>query len=459
VRPEFVRAAGGVWEQVNSILGTGFVMQWHFGVRAALLTVAYWLVIGQALRSQQVASNPALLEVRQKLPPSLAPSQAAALEIQVTNHGGAAAENVIVTSSVTSGWDLLDADPIADWGARRACWRLGTIEPNGSRLVRLRLTPAVSERAPAELRSDVQATYQANAATGGVVAVQRPSLDLSVTGQDATPPGEPTSLLITVANNGNAPAENVTLQTLLPPGLSHPSGNDLETAVGTLRPGETRLVTLMVTPTRAGEFQTRIRASIAGEPAAERDATVSAPAFKLAAEAHGPRNLYLGWTGSFEISIRNDDSRPAQQVAIVVALPAGLAVSRAGDNASYDAKAHLLRWQPSNLGPGEARTLVWSGVARSVGEQICQVQITAASQGRKTLEWRTAVADAPVERPAASGHSTLQATVPVTASSRATPDDPNWRPPRATLAGTIVPVVSPQAAENAAAPQAAADRR
>jgi uncharacterized repeat protein (TIGR01451 family) len=282
---------------------------------------------------------------------------------------------------------------------------------------------------------------------------------LRVTGPDATPPGEAATLVVAVANTGDAAAQDVTLQTLLPPGLSHPCGNDLETVLGTLRPGETRQVTLTVTPTQAGEFRTRICASVAGAPAAESGATVSAPAFKLAVEANGPRLLYPGWTGTFEVFLRNDDPWPAQHVGVVVALPAGLAVSRAGDNGLYDAKLHVLRWQLSNVKPGETRTLVWSGIAREVGEQACQVQVTAGSQGRKTVSWRTTVADAPAERPAALPSSAVPAAPAPPTSSRAAAGDRNWHHGDVAPAGAVAPPALRFAPEEPVPRQAATDRR
>jgi len=370
---------------------------------AGLLAAAVWLLAGNWATGQQSAPSPALLELRQRLPAILGPSQAASVEIELYNRGGAAAEKVVVTASIPNSWELLDADPIPLPGTGATSWQLGTIEANGSRLLRLRLTPAAAERAPDQLRSDVHVTYQAKATAQAIVAVQRPSLALRVSGPEMTMPGEAVSLTIAVTNNGVAPADAVTLQTLLPPGLSHPSGNDLETQIGTVRPGETRQVTLTVTPTQAGEFRTRIRASVAGSPVGEGEAIVSAPAFKLALEANGPRLLYLEWTGTFEVFLRNDDTRPVQQVRVSVALPAGLAVARAGDDGVYDVKSHVLSWHLGDLMPGETRTLVWSGVARAVGDQVCQVHVAAGSHGRKALNWRTTVADTDRSRQPAAG--------------------------------------------------------
>jgi hypothetical protein len=220
-----------------------------------------------------------------------------------------------------------------------------------------------------------------------------------------------------------------------------------------LKPGETRSVTLVVTPARAGEFRTRIRACVAGAPAAEGEALLSVPAFKLAVEANGPRLLYPEWTGTFEVVVRNDDVLPADQVAVVIGLPTGLAFVRAGDDGLYDGKGHVLRWQLRSLNPGETRTLVWSGVARAVGEQACQVQVTSGSRGRKTLCWRTSVADVP---PASSG--TTAAPQPQ-ASSQSMAGDGSWRHPNAGAGGSVAPAVLRFDAEEPAARQPAADRR
>jgi uncharacterized repeat protein (TIGR01451 family) len=405
--------------------------------RAALLAAALVLPMREPALGQQAARSQALLEVQQKLP-ALAPAQPAFLEIHVRNRGNAAADDVRVTASVPKGWAVLEIEPKSELSSNGLRWSLGTLEAQGLRVLRVRLSPAAGEPAPAELRSDVNVAYQARVADSATAAMKRPGseqrtvplsstgqspapsfgipkLKLRVTGPDATSVGETASLVIDVTNTGGTEAVDVTLQTILPFGLTHPGGNDLELEVGGLQPGETRRVPLILTPSQAGEFRHRIRATLDGAIAAEREICLSVADCKIAMEANGPRRLCPQWTGTFELLVRNDDKQPMQQVEVTVEIPKGLDVVLIGDDGSYDPKNRTIRWSVSGLKPDELQTFVWSVIARAVGDQVCQIQVSAGpvtcppkdggqcrlgGRARKSLSWRTAVTELPAERQA-----------------------------------------------------------
>jgi uncharacterized repeat protein (TIGR01451 family) len=351
------------------------------------------LVLGPGFRatSQQMSGERSPIEIQQKLPESLTPGQPVPIEILIRNSGGERVENVTALATLTEGWRVLDAEPISEREARALRWPLGAMEAGAERLLHLRVSATADGRAPGELRSTVKVTYQASVQRSAVATVHRPVLSMQLSVPDAVPVGEPASVVIAIANNGGSPAEGVLLQTVLPTGLSHPGGNDLESEVGTIQPGETKRVTLAVTPTRAGEFRHRIRVLLHGESAVEQESCITTQDLKIAVTANGPTLLYTDWTGSFEVALRNTDTRPVENVTVVVSLPPGLAVVRSSDDGVYEARDHLLRWHASALKPGETRTLLWSGVARKVGDQECNIQVSSGARASKTASWRTAV--------------------------------------------------------------------
>jgi uncharacterized repeat protein (TIGR01451 family) len=377
-----------------------------------------------------------VLEVQQKVL-GLTSSQPALLEIHVRNRGARAAEDVRVMASVPKGWAVLEVEPKSDLSSTGLRWSLGMLEAQGLRVLRVRFAPATGGAAPAELRSDVKVVYQASVVDSAIAVTKRPALTLRVTGPDATLVGETASLVIDVTNTGGEDAADVTLQALLPADLTHPGGNDLEIDVGTLQPGETRHVPLAVTPRQAGEFRNRIRALIGGAIAVEREAYLAiqcekgdrtcarrdpVPTLvqecKLVVEANGPRLLYPEWTGTFELALRNDDARTVQQAAVAVKLPTGLEVVLLGDDGFYDHQSRTIRWLVSGLKPGELRTMVWSGVARAVGDQVGLIEVSAGPHGRKSLTWHTAVALGQAERSVAPASSAAAAPATLPTSTR-----------------------------------------
>lgn len=368
-----------------------------------ILAAALVLGPGSSARGQQAVRSQPMIEVEQNLPQRVEPGEAVPIEIVVRNNGTAAAQNVTVVASLPSARALLDAAPQPERVSGALQWALGVVEPGGRCVVRVRLASQADGAAEAELRSAVKVTYQSSVQSDAVCVVRRPELALQVTGPDSALVGEAARIVIAVRNTGTAAVPDVMLQTVLPAGLSHPGGNDLESEVGTLKPGETRQITLAVTPTQAGEFRPRIAAVSRGATLIEHEGKLRVQEFKIVLATNGPRLLYQDWVGSFELVLRNDGRAAVGRLAIVAGLPRGLAVVRASDGGTYAAKDHRLHWELENLKPGESRTLVWNGVARGVGEQVCKVQLSAGTWLQEAVAWQTAVMKASGEQaPAAA---------------------------------------------------------
>jgi uncharacterized repeat protein (TIGR01451 family) len=385
-----------------------------------------------------------LVEIEQKLSDSLTPGQSVPIEIRVRNRGKRV-ENVIAAARLPDGWQVLDAEPNSEREPGSLRWTLGAMEAGAERVLHLRVATMAEARPASQFASSVNVTYQASVQHTARAIVHQPALAMRISAPDTAQAGEVTTIGITIENKGSAAADGVVLQTVLPAGLSHPGGSDLETDVGTVQPGESKRITLAVTPTNAGVFRHRVRLMCNGQLAVDQESRVVAQDLKITVTANGPRLLYPEWTGSFEVALRNDDSRPVEQVSVVVSLPSGLAVVRSSDNGVYDSRDRNLRWHISVLKPGETRTLVWTGIARKVGDQECQIVATTGVRARKTATWRTAVlpaAETSAERPVAPTlpSSNLGA---VSVPSRPSAVEVKWRP----------------AASDSAVPGAASDAR
>lgn len=421
-------------------------MRGHFRKLGSAMLLASLVSFAAGTRATAQEARPAqgALEVRQQMPESVTPGQPAAIAIVVRNPGMDAAENVVVAAGLPATCDLLDAEPNPERLPGSLRWTLGAIPSQAQRVVRFRLTTPASGLAGNELRSAVKVSYQASVSDTAVAVVQRPALTLRAKEPVGAAVGEPAAVVVTVANSGNTTAESVTLQTVLPAGLSHLGGNDLETEVGTLRPGETRQITLAVTPTRPGQFRHVIRALVRGTPTTEQEVTLTAQDLKLSLSPHGPHVLYPDWSGSFEVVVRNEDTRPINRIAVVVRLPTGLSVARANESAIVVEKDQSLRWQLNTLAPGESRTLVWNGVARTVGEQEWTVQVWAGERAGKAATARTTVlaaptGAAPVAQPENAPSPSAARTVSVSGGKSTEMAQVRWRPVNAVPAAPSMP--------------------
>jgi hypothetical protein len=353
------------------------------------------------------------------------------VELIVRNRGGERIENVVVSATLPDGWRVLEAEPNSERESGTVRRSLGTMEAGAERVLHLLVATSGDALTTGKLRSSVKVTYQMSVENTAVAVIQRPDLTMRISAPEPASVGEAAPIVIKIDNKGNAAAEGLVLQTVLPAGLSHPGGNDLETEVGTIRPGETKQITLSVTPVKAGDFRHRVRLLLNGQAAAEQESRIAAQDLKMTITANGPRILYTDWTGSFEITLRNDDSGPFENISVVVAVPSGLSPVRSSDNGVYESTDHSLKWQVPALKPGETRTFVWSGTARKLGDQECRVTAITSTQGRKSTTCRTSVAKSAPETPAERSAVPLESpSKPGTSSAPARTGtvEVKWRP-------------------------------
>jgi uncharacterized repeat protein (TIGR01451 family) len=354
-------------------------------------------IMDRALCQQTNGGRPPI-EIQQKLPESPTPGQPVLIEIHIRNRSEQRVENVIAAVTLTEGWQALDAEPSSERTPGAMRWPLGVIEVGMERVLHLRVATKADGRSPHQLRSTVNVTFQSGVQNTATAVVAQPALTMQISAPVSAQVGETAYLKIMVNNAGTAAAEGIVLQTVLPAGLSHPGGNDLETEVGTLQPGESRRIALAVTPTRVGEFRHRVRLLIKGRLAAEEESVLSTQDLKITVTPNGPRLLYTESAGNFEVTLRNDDTQQLEQVGVAINLPPGLGVLIISDDGLYESRDHSLRWNLPVLKPGETRTLAWSGVARKVGDQECTIHVSNNSGGQKSATWRTGVT-AGAERP------------------------------------------------------------
>jgi uncharacterized repeat protein (TIGR01451 family) len=373
--------------------------------RIAGLIAAGLMATGVALAGELPATEPPagrgqqpVLDVRQRLPESVSRGEAIPIEILITNTGSVAAQGVTAVATLPVSVDLTEAAPTPERLRGTLLWSLGSLGPGQQSVLRLRVQPR-ADVSLTEVRCAVQVTFQTSVATSGVVQIRRPELELEVAGPQVARVGEPVAFELLVRNKGTTPARGVFLETLLPAGLSHPGGNDLENEVGNLEPGEVRRIALRVTPIQAGDLRQRLRLRAAGEQAIEREARLYVQDVRLTLAANGPRALYEGWSASFEFFVRNEGTDAVRQVRLTAVLPAGIAFVRSDADAVYAAESHSLSWDLGSLRPGEQRHLLWNGTARGSGEQVGQATLMAGTTLCKRGTWQTSVVRAPLTAP------------------------------------------------------------
>jgi uncharacterized repeat protein (TIGR01451 family) len=311
------------------------------------------------------------LEVVQRFADNLTPGAAVPVELVVRNVSSQPVEAVQVLEAVPPGCEVREATPAPERSAEGLRWTVGRLAPGEERRFRLTLVPG---GAGESLRNVVDVLYASRLNSVRTARVAGPDLAVELRLPEAAGVGSPANLTVTVRNRGAAPACNVSLQTVLPPGLTHPEGPDLELSLGTLASGAERIVPLSVTPTRSGSFPLRVTAQAEGGAPAVREAALVADDVRVSAAASGPAVLPQQLTGLFELTVRNEGSASCS-LSVWVLLPEDMDFARASDGGGYDRQAHGVHWDLGEIRPAGRRVLAWNAVPRKAGEMTCRVRV------------------------------------------------------------------------------------
>jgi hypothetical protein len=245
------------------------------------------------------------------------------------------------------------------------------MEPGQERVIRVRLKRAAGAIDPQFMHS-VELTFQASGRNTAATAVRQTTVNLDVAGTGPAVVHTPATLRMTVTNPGTSPVRDVALETLLPDGLEHSHGSDLMRPLGVLEPGQSRTITLNVTPTRVGDLSARLRLTARGMTTpVEQTAKfrVTPPPISLAATP--PSAVGVEKAALYELVVCNDGAEARPGVEVRVTLPKEVTFVRATDRGTYDADARTVRWDLGPVRPGEKRGVVWNGTATAAGQWAC----------------------------------------------------------------------------------------
>jgi len=158
--------------------------------------------------------------------------------------------------------------------------------------------------------------------TTNVTAPQQAQLSLAMPEPPSVAVGTPVTLQITATNMGSGPATGVLLSASFDKALEHQTrANPVELPLGTLAPGESRPIPLVLTPTQAGRFSVRVTATADGNLKAEAQAAVAVLASRLSINMNGPKARYVDQAVAFDITVANQGDVGLNNVVVRDQLP------------------------------------------------------------------------------------------------------------------------------------------
>jgi uncharacterized repeat protein (TIGR01451 family) len=192
--------------------------------------------------------------------------------------------------------------------------------------------------------------------------------------------GEQVALRVTVSNPGTGVATGVIVEEHIPAGLQHSAGADLEYEIGELKPGESRTLDLVLTAMRAGAATNILNVRAEGNLRAEDRKNIEVTAPQLAIALEGPRKRYLEREATYQVSISNPGTAPAQHVELVAQLPSGLQFVSANNAGHYDESSRAVVWRLEELPVNETGAVELVTLPVEAGEQTLKLR-TSADRG------------------------------------------------------------------------------
>lgn len=225
-----------------------------------------------------------MIEITKNCPQMRYVGRNATFEITVTNKGGAAASNVVVTDTITGAAEFLNADSGGTREGNNIVWRLGTIEAGASKV----LSATFRCNTIGRIRNAANVTYCAAAAADCELDVKGiPAILLEcVDDPDPIEVGTTTTYTIKVTNQGSETGTNIVIECTLPDEQEHvKSGGATASSVDgqsikfaplpTLAPKAVATYTVQIKGIKPGDtrFKVKLTSDQMASPAEETEST------------------------------------------------------------------------------------------------------------------------------------------------------------------------------------------
>lgn len=309
-------------------------------------------------------------------PASVAAGKPLVYEIVARNTGNTPVFNVRIEDEIAAGARFLNADPRPEVRGGRLTWYLGNLEVGGERRCRVEIQPG----GEGEIISGATATF--SAASSLRTQIIRPKLAVTVTGPEGVQVGDLAEFQVRIANVGTGPAAHVVLHDNLPSGLWHSQGSHIDADLGTLAPGETKIIPLQTTAVKAGPQMNTIVATADDGLKATAKANVTVTEAVLTLKTFGPKRRFLNREAQFDIEVANNGNAPAGDIRVTDHLPDGLQFISASDGGIHDPATHTVSWKIDAVAPAQKRKVAVKVLAQAPGDLMNK----ATAQGKRGRE-------------------------------------------------------------------------
>ena len=349
---------------------------------------------------QRVVSDPPppVVRIQVRVPADAPPGDDLKYTIIVQNSSQADAHQVAVRNPIPEGaLQVTKADPQPDAknsNEKQIVWRFGTLKPGEKKTIELHLKPKPDAK---EIKNLAYVQFEHGEAV--TTKINRPSVKVTKTAPKETVRGEPFTVRIVVENNGKVAAEKVRVvenaersaeveAVTVGASRTKPEENQWEWQIGTLMPGQRKIIEYRITPRVAADSftTTNVSADKGILEKAEARTLVHTPG--LSVKLTGPTGVVnAGDSARYEITVRNVGSLPSTNVQVSGTLPADTKPTMKTEGGQVFRDSVV--WNIPKLEPGEAKSFRYGIKANTTGRRVVVASATDARKVRAADELAT----------------------------------------------------------------------
>jgi uncharacterized repeat protein (TIGR01451 family) len=322
--------------------------------RGELATTAYVRFTGSAGGVFRVEEP--LLDIELKGPTEVMVGEIASQTVTVSNPGSGVAKNVVVEATIPEGLEHPRGE--------RLVMEIGALNPGETRMVRLAL--AAIDGGLQVLNVEARAEGALLQKISSEVTVVAPSIKLDITGPNLRYIGRTAQFQLTVTNDGPASSNNVRVLYRISDGFKFvraDKGGKYDSAnstagwfIGRLEPGESTSMSVELLANQPGTFVQRAGAvSEHGARAeAEFETNVEGTASLVLEIIDLNDPVEVGAETAYEVRVRNEGTKAAQNVGISCELPPAVELIAAKGPADHISESGLVVFKSlDSLAPGK----------------------------------------------------------------------------------------------------------
>ena len=306
-------------------------------------------------------------------PAAVKVGQSTDYSINVRNTSATPVQKVMVQVRMPSGVNVVSMEPKADNADNVLLWDLGTLLARQEKRLQMKVV------SPNRGEMNCQAWVTFTGSSIMKMQVREPKLLVKAEGPTGKVlVGDPATVMLTVSNPGDHPAELVKITANLGDGLESARGNKLAYDLGTIAPGETRTLQVPCMTKTGGEQKCEVFVEGADGLKANDSVLVSVIQPKLELDVAGPKLRYKDRKATYSLKLTNPGDAPAGNVFLTDVLPTGMKFVSSDSGGQHDFATRSVKWFIGEIAPGQSKEVKVEVIADTIGEQVHKIAAVAA---------------------------------------------------------------------------------